>query len=624
MRKRILLSCIALLAFIGINPLMAGGGPDSYGYVWLDSNDSGGPTYNWVDIINRPGAVQVAGLADDNSVGMFNIGWDFHYYWSDVNQVKIGTNGWIGFNNIANIAHCFPTVPTAGGAGDNFLAPFMSDLNFAGATNPGSIHYWSNNVDSFVITYANAPWWVNATPDWIGDNTFQVILCGADSSITFQYDSMTPNDFNDTQFCAADLEIGIENLTGNIGLEVANETVPANNYAVKFIYPSVVTFQVPDATPAWNANTDNAGQFFLVNSQVNLETNIANVGNSDITNNINVNGKLQDLALNQVWADDASLNGLTFGTDTTLAFDSVATLAPSGQYNYIVNVVNSQDINPSNNETTVEVNVVDCDDQNGNAVALSYATGNPADGGVSWTGGGNNSGIGIEVVPPAYPFTITEIEVFLFDADQDPNTPAPAGYSVNVYDATSLPGASLASETVTGTPMESQWLTTALTTPVTITSGSFFVSWLMGADGVTMGTESIGPKSQRVYEILNGQWALYRNASAEDALIRVNGTVPSCVVLAAGEAASQTFNMELAPNPSYGMTNVNFELVKSSNVELRILNAFGQLVEQRSLNNLPSGNHAEAINTSNFANGIYFVSMIVNGQKMVKKLVVTQ
>ena len=73
------------------------GGPDAYGYVWEDSNEPGGPAYSWVDITNT--GTLVSGLADDNSVGMFPMGMSFHYYWGDYSQIKIGSNGWIGFEN---------------------------------------------------------------------------------------------------------------------------------------------------------------------------------------------------------------------------------------------------------------------------------------------------------------------------------------------------------------------------------------------------------------------------------------------------------------------------------------------------------------------------------------------
>ena len=47
----------------------AAGGPDAYGYTWKDSNEPGGPAYQWIDITTT--GTQVTGLGDDNFAGPF-------------------------------------------------------------------------------------------------------------------------------------------------------------------------------------------------------------------------------------------------------------------------------------------------------------------------------------------------------------------------------------------------------------------------------------------------------------------------------------------------------------------------------------------------------------------------
>ncbi len=121
------------------------GGPDTYGYIWRDSNDPNGPAYNWVDIVNAPGAVQVSGLADDNIKGPFPVGFAFHYYWYDVTTFRVGSNGYMGFS-ATPVAHPFPTIPLPSGI-QNYMPAMGSDLTFtdaAGAALPGvECWYWT-------------------------------------------------------------------------------------------------------------------------------------------------------------------------------------------------------------------------------------------------------------------------------------------------------------------------------------------------------------------------------------------------------------------------------------------------------------------------------------------------
>jgi len=181
------IACMVIaMTFSLLSISQTSGGPDLFGYTWKNSQDINGPNYEWIDLTQY--GSRISGLSDDNSVGWINIGFDFVYYWGKFNKVRIGSNGWVSFNNTQNIAHGFPLIPTQGGsAGDNYLAPFMADLSFDGNNNPGNCYYWSNYIDSFVISYVNVPYWTSAAPGYTDTNSFQLILTNSDSSIKFQY-----------------------------------------------------------------------------------------------------------------------------------------------------------------------------------------------------------------------------------------------------------------------------------------------------------------------------------------------------------------------------------------------------------------------------------------------------
>ncbi len=604
-------------------PVFAGqGGPDTYGYTWKDSNEPD-VSFTWLDITQVSGAVNVSGLADDNAVGPFAMGWDFHYYWTDYDMIKIGSNGWLSFDNVGNIAACFPTIPAQGGAGDNIIAPFMSDVNLSDATgnNPAEVWYWSNGVDSFIVQYRDCGWWTNANPDFVGDNDFQVVFDGTDSSITFNYLNVDAAAFPGGAGCPTFMEIGIENLTGNFGLQVfSGTTVPPSNFSIKFIYPPTVSFQVPDATPVWNANAENGGQFFFTNAPISLESNIGNVGSASVTSSINVTATVDSTsnASSNIFTDAITLDSLSFGDDTTVAFPTTAVLPDARSYFFNVDLSSTGDINPSNNGNTTEIVGVDQGPAGG--YVLDYTEGVPNTGQftfLNWAGGGSDEGAAVEYVPPGYPFTIDSVRIWLAQ-DGDNSTPYLHGCTIEILDGPD--GNVLASDSFPPSALnDNSFSSLAMSTPVVISSGGFVVSWLQGGSDIALAREADGPISQRTYEILGGAWAPFRDNTAEDLIIQVVGGSP--VAIDAGEVAG--IEMTAYPNPVTGaLLNVDYSVEALSDVDFRVTNLMGQTVWAKTHTQIPAGQYRFNIQTEQLTDGVYFLSMEQNGQRVVQKIVV--
>jgi hypothetical protein len=70
------------------NPVTQGnGGPDGFGYRWVDSDDPFGPIFNWTDI-SGTGTVAISNGDDINS-GPFPIGFSFSFYGVEFTDVRI-------------------------------------------------------------------------------------------------------------------------------------------------------------------------------------------------------------------------------------------------------------------------------------------------------------------------------------------------------------------------------------------------------------------------------------------------------------------------------------------------------------------------------------------------------
>ncbi len=582
------------------------GGPDAYGYVWRDSNDPNGPTYSWLNI--QDVGIQVTGLTDDNSSSVIPMGMDFHYYWYDVDEVVIGSNGWIAFNPVSNIAHCFPTIPVAGGQADNYLAPLMTDLIMNAAGTSAKVYYWHDTSnDRFVISYIDVPWWQQASPGYVGSNTFQVILSSQDSSITLQYKDMDQGALADNAGCFSDLIVGMENITGNIGigLNQYTEVVPADNYVIKFYPPEVALIEIPDATPVWNQNEQNKGFFVESGTNFTLQTDIKNVGNADISTDINVTVQIESLQSVQTYSSTDVIAGLSAGANSVLSLTPDANLSP-GQYYFNTVINNSSDINPGNNTRVTEVNAVDLSLTN---VLLSYATQNPPDANVGWTGGG---GMGVFMEPPSFPADLNSVEAYVVSGI---NGASEFTMEVLAPDGPNgLPGTVLETVTVAAnTYVPDTWVNVALNTPVELTSGGIYISFLHGADGVFLGTEIAGPISRQTYEFVGGTWAVYRENTAVDVLINGRFDIVSTVGIADRDEIK---GLIIYPNPTNGMFDILTERF-SDRAVVEVFNSVGSLVFRNALGN----QNKVRVDLGETLSGIYFVRIMDGNQIFTDKVI---
>ncbi len=174
------------------------GGPDGYGNYWIDSDEPGGPVFDWIEI-NEVGAVLPP--LDEGNFGPVYLGFDFNFYGTFHNTVYICTNGWLSFTD-TGVWDTNQGIPNPGEP-NNLIAPFWDDLN---PTTGGTIYYFADTAnDRFIVEWDAVNHFYSGNPE-----TFQVIL-HTDGRILFQYHTLSSS---------GNCTVGIENQTGSDGLPI--------------------------------------------------------------------------------------------------------------------------------------------------------------------------------------------------------------------------------------------------------------------------------------------------------------------------------------------------------------------------------------------------------------------
>lgn len=211
---------------VGIPVTRDAGGPDLFGYYWIDSDASGGPAFAWNDI-SATGEDVTASLDDDNYIGPFAIGFDFPYYGESFNQFYIGSNGIIGFDTTAMRSRYKKSIPNDT-APNAIIAWMWDDLDPTDSDISDCKVYYDTTGGRCVIMFENYPEYSAYAGDVI---TAEVIL-DQDGAITIQYLSAA------TGFDIGSCTIGIESPDGTDGLEVAYLTEYVHDsLAVRFFMP---------------------------------------------------------------------------------------------------------------------------------------------------------------------------------------------------------------------------------------------------------------------------------------------------------------------------------------------------------------------------------------------------
>jgi len=195
----------------GIAPTRDSGGPDAFGYTWIDSDEPDGPLYTWTEINTLGTSI---GTGDDSNEGPFELGFTFNFYGNEYNVVRVCTNGFLSFTSTSSTYSNQP-IPS-NEEPNNLIAPFWDDLN----PNAGGQMYYYSFDDRFIVEWDGVEHYSGGGPE-----TFQVVL-NANSNIYFNYKTVD---------AGSSCTVGIGNIDGSDGLQaVFNENYLQSEMSILF------------------------------------------------------------------------------------------------------------------------------------------------------------------------------------------------------------------------------------------------------------------------------------------------------------------------------------------------------------------------------------------------------
>jgi len=206
------------------------GGPDSFGYAWVDSENGGEVVYDWMEISQTGTKLDLGG---DNGIEV-NLPFSFPFYNGSYNTMQVASNGFFTFGDALGSIGGFinQDIPSTTDP-NNVIAPMWDDIE----PQNGDGVYMLSTPEYVVIQYNEVPKYLST-----GIATFQAILF-ADGSMKFQYKDVSAYTGLET------VTVGIENENGTIALPVVfNSSYVKDGLAVLIKSPFVAGTVEPGTT----------------------------------------------------------------------------------------------------------------------------------------------------------------------------------------------------------------------------------------------------------------------------------------------------------------------------------------------------------------------------------------
>jgi hypothetical protein len=123
------------------------GGPDNFGYVWVDNGEPNGPVFDWLESAE---AQDIIFANHDSLSAPMEPGFTMHVYGRAFESFRISPNGYIVFGADEGTSHNLE-LPHEDAPGW-IIAPWWDDLK-PDANEPGQVQYWSDGVGEAVVSW---------------------------------------------------------------------------------------------------------------------------------------------------------------------------------------------------------------------------------------------------------------------------------------------------------------------------------------------------------------------------------------------------------------------------------------------------------------------------------------
>jgi hypothetical protein len=440
----------------------------------------------------------------------------------------------------------------------------------------------------------------------------QIILSKPDSSITFQYKKIIGTPYQGWSSTAN--TVGIENITGTVGLSYLNGLVPSTNtlhdtLAVKFYPPGTTSYQVTDVG-IWNALNENSGGLFLYNNTAKtMWAKVKNSGNQPVTS-CSVFCRVRNASNSIVYSSATVIPSMTSGQMDSITFTPDWTPTANGIYRTFFRTKVTGDIFSPNDSVIIETPVVTYPAEL--MFDIGYSSGS------YWTGTGG--GYGMKLIPPQYPCRITGAKVNLYYQT------AALTCTVFVFKDDGpggTPGTVLGRGNITVNSTTPSWYQISM--DQTINSGAIIVGVISGGyQDPIYSLDTAPPFSNQTWEY-TGVWAPYREATTNDVCMRAlvtSGTGVEELTPTISNKISKP-NLSAYPNPFANNTKIQLTGKKQALNVLEIYNVIGERVNKLTTTEdyfVWNGNNRL---DSKVSPGIYFAKL-TTGDAPILKLLITK